>query len=172
MGRSRGRCPGDSLATRRSSSLLSICPSIAEYITLRRIAVRHSPVHGRGLFALTRIREGDQIIEYKGKRVAWESAEGVDHSHTFLFGLDNGEVVDGAQGGNSARWINHSCTPNAEVQEEEDRLYVVALRTIAAGTELSLDYGLQVDTRKTKALKKLYECRCSAPACRGTMLQL
>jgi SET domain-containing protein len=139
---------------------------------MRRIAVRLSPVHGRGLFALTQIGEGDRIIEYKGRRVSWESAEALDHNHTFLFGLDNGQVVGGAQGGNSARWINHSCEPNAEVQEEEDRLFVIALRTIEAGMELSIDYNLQVDVRKTKALKKLYECRCRARACRGTMLQL
>lgn len=139
---------------------------------MRRIAVRFSPVHGRGLFALTQIDEGARIIEYKGRRVSWESTEAVDHGHTFLFGLDNGQVVDGAQGGSSARWINHSCEPNAEVQQEEDRLFVFALRTIEAGTELSIDYNLQVDVRKTKALKELYKCRCRAPACRGTMLQL
>jgi SET domain-containing protein len=139
---------------------------------MRRIAVRLSPVHGRGLFARTRIEEGARIIEYKGRRIAWESVEDVDHSHTFLFGLENGLVVDGAQDGNSARWINHSCAPNAEVVQEGDRLFVVALRSIEPGTELHIDYNLQVDGRKTRALKEFYACRCGAPVCRGTMLEV
>ena len=139
---------------------------------MRRIAVRLSPVHGRGLFALTRIGEGERIIEYKGKRVPWEETDEIDDNHTFLFALENGQVVDGAQGGNSARWINHSCTPNSEVQEENDRLFVFALQTIEAGTEICIDYNLYIEGRKTKALKKLYACRCEAPVCRGTMLQL
>ena len=139
---------------------------------MRRVAVRLSPVHGRGLFALTRINEGERIIEYKGKRVPWEETEEVENNHTFLFSLENGQVVDGAQGGNSARWINHSCNPNCEVQEENDRLFVFALETIEAGTELSIDYNLQFEGRKTKAVKRFYGCRCDAPVCRGTMLQL
>ena len=145
---------------------------VVRELNMRRISVRLSPVHGRGLFALARIDEGDRIIEYKGKRISWECTEGVDDYHTFLFALENGQVVDGAQGGNSARWINHSCDPNSEVQQEEDRLFVFALKTIEAGTELCIDYNLQIDERKTKALKKLYACRCGSAACRGTMLQL
>jgi len=139
---------------------------------MRRVSARLSPVHGRGLYALTRIDEGARIIEYKGKRISWENSEAAENCHTFLFGLENGQVVDAAQDGNSARWINHSCDPNAEVLEEDDRLFVFALRAIEAGTEVSIDYNLQVDARKTRALKKLYECRCGARACRGTMLEL
>jgi outer-membrane receptor for ferric coprogen and ferric-rhodotorulic acid len=88
---------------------------------MRRIAVRSSPLHGRGVFALARISAGEQILEYKGKLVSWKEAQRrYEHSEaadgrTFLFDLDDGgKVIDGAQGGNSARWINHSCTPNAD----------------------------------------------------------
>jgi SET domain-containing protein len=65
---------------------------------------------------------GETILEYKGGLVAWKeaqrryersAAEGRAH---FFFDLNDGRVIDGAQGGNSARWVNHSCEPNCEVK--------------------------------------------------------
>ena len=72
--------------------------------------------------------------------------------------------------GNSARWINHSCAPNCEAQEEDGRVYIHALRTIKPGQELSFDYRLVIDERYTPKLKKEYACWCGAKTCRGTML--
>ena len=80
---------------------------------MRRIAVRTSLIHGRGVFALTNLAAGDPIIEYKGEIItAREAQRRVDRSraedgHTFFFNLEDGRMIDGAQGGNSARWINH-----------------------------------------------------------------
>jgi hypothetical protein len=80
-------------------------------------------------------------------------------------------VIDGGQGGNSSRWINHSCAPNCEAEEDaRKRVFIHALRDIAAGEELFFDYGLVVDGRYTAKLKAEYACHCGSPNCRGTML--
>jgi uncharacterized protein len=143
---------------------------------MRRIVVRSSPVHGRGVFALTRIRAGEKILEYKGKLVSWREAQrqytrsAAEDGHTFFFDLDDGRVIDGAQGGNSARWVNHSCAPNCEAEQNGSRVFIHALRDIEPGKEVFIDYQLFVEGRQSAALKQLYACRCKAPQCRGTML--
>src|SRR3982751_4345015 len=114
----------------------------------RRFKVAHSGVHGRGVFATRAIRKGTRIIEYTGKRVPWKEAQDYPPAdpanpyHTFFFSLDNGDVIDAGNGGNSSRWINHSCDPNCETIEEDGRMFVYALRHIHAGEELSYDYKL------------------------------
>jgi uncharacterized protein len=142
----------------------------------RRIAVRQSGVHGKGVFALEAIASGERLIEYKGERISWKEAlrrhphNPDEPNHTFYFALDNGGVIDGKVNGNSARWINHSCAPNCEAEEIDGHVYVGAIRDIEAGEELFYDYGLVIDARQTKKLKREYECRCGARKCRGTML--
>ena len=90
----------------------------------RRIVVRNSSIHGRGVFALRRIPKGTRIIEYKGKLITDKEADRRysrmhEHSpHTMLFSLEGGWVIDATRRGNSARWINHSCAPNCEIEEE------------------------------------------------------
>ena len=138
------------------------------------IVVRGSEIHGKGVFATRAIAKGERIIEYKGKVITEEAADqryGDDESnHTFLFLLDNDMVIDAYRGGNSARWINHSCNPNCEPVEEDDRLYIHAVRDIAAGEELSYEYNLVIEDRYTPAIKRLYACRCGARKCQGTFL--
>jgi SET domain-containing protein len=142
----------------------------------RRIAVRRSGVHGKGVFALEPIAAGERLIEYKGERISWKEAlrrhphNPDEPNHTFYFALDSGKVIDGKVNGNSARWINHSCAPNCEAEEIDGHVYVHALHDIAEGEELFYDYGLVIDARQTKKLKKEYECRCGSRKCRGTML--
>lgn len=144
----------------------------------RKIEVRSSGVHGRGVYAARAIKAGEKIIEYKGERISWKEADRRpasdpdDPHHTFLFALDDGKhVIDAAVGGNSARWINHSCDPNCETEETEDgRVFIQAMRNIRSGEELFYDYGLIVDERITPTLKKEYACHCGARDCRGTML--
>jgi uncharacterized protein len=143
---------------------------------MRRITVRNSPVHGRGVFALADLPAGAMLLEYKGARLSWREAQRAherskaEEGHTFLFGLDDGSVIDGARGGNSARWLNHSCAPNCEAEQDGDRVFIRAIRPIEKGQELFIDYSLTVDGRRTAALKRMYACRCLAAGCRGTML--
>lgn len=140
------------------------------------IVVRYSKIHGRGVFAKRKISAGARIIEYTGKRISEKQAEkrtGLDPEnpfHTFFFSLENGKMIDGGDGGSDARWINHSCAPNCEAQEQKGHVFIHALRDIKRGEELAYDYGLVIDEKMTKTLKKNYGCRCGAEDCRHTML--
>jgi len=135
------------------------------------IEVRESRVHGRGVYARQFIPEGTRIIEYTGQRVSWEAAPNdEDDPHTFNFGLDNGQVINPEIAGNDARWINHSCDPNCEPVEEDDRIFIYALRDIQPGEELFYDYSLEIDEPITRESKKKYACHCRSSKCRGTML--
>jgi uncharacterized protein len=136
-----------------------------------RIEVRQSAVHGRGVYATQFIPKGTRIIEYTGERTSWEAAPNDENDpHTFNFGLDNGQVINPEIGGNDARWINHSCDPNCEAAEEDDRIFIDAMRDIQAGEELFYDYALEIDEPITEESKKEYACHCGSSKCRGTML--
>ncbi|KAF1027470.1 MAG: hypothetical protein GAK40_01072 [Burkholderia plantarii] len=142
----------------------------------RRIVVRRSGVHGKGVFAVAPIAAGERVVEYKGERISWKEAlerhphDPEDPNHTFYFALEGGDVIDGKVGGNSARWINHACAPNCEAEETAGRVFIRALRDIAEGEELFYDYGLIIDAKMTGKLKREYACRCGANTCRGTLL--
>ena len=147
------------------------------------IQVRNSPIHGRGVFAVAPIKKGTRLLEYKGKRLTHKEADklyggGAESGHTFLFTLNDDYVIDANQEGNSARWINHSCAPNCEsicesAEDDDpmhDRVYIEALRNIKAGEELSYNYLITLEEAHTARLKKIWECRCGAKNCSGTML--
>ena len=142
----------------------------------RRIQTRRSGVHGKGVFAVQNLAEGETLIEYTGEVVTWAEAQArhphdpSDPNHTFYFHIDETHVIDGKVDGNSARWINHSCAPNCEADEDEGRVFIKALRNIKAGEELNYDYGLMIDERYTPKLKAEYPCWCGAKTCRGTLL--
>lgn len=142
----------------------------------RRIQVRRSGIHGKGVFALKPIMKGETIIEYLGEVITWKQAQRQpphnpdEPNHTFLFHLDDRHVIDGTRGGNAARWINHACAPNCEAEDNDGRIFIKALRNIRPGEELNFDYSLMIEERYTAKLKKDYECRCGARTCRGTML--
>jgi len=145
-------------------------------ISGRRIQTRRSGVHGKGVFALQDIAEGETVIEYVGEVISWDEAQErhphdpEDPNHTFYFHVDADRVIDALHGGNSSRWINHSCAPNCIADEEDGRIFIRALRHIRAGEELNYDYGLIIDERYTPKLKAEYPCWCGADACRGTLL--
>ncbi len=142
----------------------------------RRLQVRKSGVHGKGVFAVQPIRKGEAFIEYIGEVIGWPEAlrrhphDPSQPDHTFYFHLDDQRVIDGLVGGNASRWINHACAPNCEAEDSTGRVWLKALRDILVGEELFFDYGLVIEERYTPALKKRFECRCGAKTCRGTML--
>ena len=155
-------------------------PLMPRTASARKILVRQSGIHGRGVYAARPIKKGEDIIEYKGEHIDWDEAlrrhphDPTQPNHTFYFSLEGGSVIDGNSAGNSARWINHSCEPNCEasLQQSHDRqrVFIEALRDIEAGEELFYDYGLVLEQRHTKKIKNEYACWCGSTHCRGTML--
>lgn len=150
----------------------------------KKIEARVSSIHGNGVFAAEDIAKGERVIRYKGElrthdEVDEEYGDLEENGHTFLFTLNDDYVIDGNRRANIARWINHSCDPNCEAVVEEDdkgrshrdKVFIEAIRDIAAGEELTYNYGIVLDERHTPRLKKLWGCRCGAPNCTGTMLQ-
>jgi hypothetical protein len=159
--------PGGTVDTKVAS-----CPRPAG----RRIQVRRSGVHGKGVYAVQAIPAGQTLIEYTGEVITWPEAlrrhphDPRDPHHTFYFHIDERHVIDAKYGGNASRWINHSCDPNCEADEVGGRVFIKALRDLMPGEELFYDYGLVIDERYTPRLKKEYACRCGSPGCRRTML--
>jgi len=139
--------------------------------------VRHSPIHGHGVFALRRIRKGTTITEYLGDRVSHAEADAryenkaPDDNHTFLFTVDSKIVIDGGVGGNDARYINHACDPNCESATAGKRVFIEAIRTIQPGEELAYDYQIQRDPDDPPDVDEIFACRCGSPRCRGSMLE-
>ena len=148
----------------------------------RRLIVRRSPIHGNGVYAADDIPAHTLLIQYKGRLLTHAQADrlyedGADTGHTFLFTLNDKYIVDANVGGNSARWINHSCAPNCSacIQEvdgaKKDKVLIESLRAIRAGEELTYDYGIVLDVPHTARMKRIWACHCGAKRCTGTILQ-
>ncbi|MAG29906.1 MAG: SET domain-containing protein-lysine N-methyltransferase [Deltaproteobacteria bacterium] len=99
-----------------------------------RVRVGTSPIHGRGLFARKRIREGTFVATFEGE-LTKRNGEHV----LWTFDDDGNEI--GIEGRNALRFLNHSRCPNSEFVGVD--LY--ALRNIQAGVELTIDYGDEWD---------------------------
>ena len=129
-----------------------------------RLLIRSSSIHAAGCYTLDAIPRGRRIIEYDGPRLSKELADEryAERIVTYLFGFgDTGAVIDGF---GTAMFLNHSCAPNCETEETGGRVFVRAIRDIAAGEELVYEYNLYDSDEADGA-----DCYCGVPHCRGTM---
>lgn len=94
---------------------------------------------GLGLFALRPIRAGRRIIEYVGPVIPADEVERMRGK--YLFDLGDGRAIDGRARENLARYVNHSCRPNAEAFVSGSRIWIWSKTAIGAGEEITLDYG-------------------------------
>lgn len=121
-----------------------------------------SGIHGRGGFARCRIPAGTSIIEYVGERVGKEeSTRRCVDGNPYIFTINDEWDIDGDVAWNPARFLNHSCEPNCEAQQDEDRIWLTALRDVLPGEELTFNYGYDI------AEWRDYPCGCGAPSCLG-----
>jgi uncharacterized protein len=128
------------------------------------LIIRSSSIHAAGCYTMDRIRKGKPIVEYDGPRFSKDEADEryKDRFITYLFSTgNNGEVIDGF---GTAMFINHSCDPNCETEQIDNRIWVVATRDIAPGEELTYEYNLHDSDDEDGA-----DCHCGAAKCRGTM---
>ncbi len=136
-----------------------------------RLIIRSSSIHAAGCYTTQPIRKGQRVVEYGGQRIPKKIADKryANRDITYLFGVGNSsDVIDGF---GTAMFLNHSCKPNCETigrgKGKKERIYIVAIRNIAAGEELVYEYNLydsdEDDLNDTAA------CYCAATKCRGTM---
>ena len=126
------------------------------------IQFRRSRIHGTGGYARTNISKSTRLIEYVGKKITKaESIEQCQGENVYIFTLDDEHDLDGSVDWNPARFINHSCAPNCEAEWDKDRLWIVAVRDIHPGEELSFNYGYDLEDYRE------HPCLCGTPACVG-----
>lgn len=127
------------------------------------LIIRSSAIHAAGCYTTEPIRKRSRVVEYTGPRITKEVADAkYEHSPTtYLFGVGDGSTVIDGHG--IAMFLNHSCDPNCETDEVRGRVWIKAIRDIAAGEELTYDYNLY-DGDDDEAV-----CNCGAANCRGSM---
>jgi len=94
---------------------------------------------GLGLFATKLIRRGSFIVHYTGKKLPNKIADELDTK--YLFEINNRWTIDGSSRKNIARYINHSCRPNAEADVKKHKILISAIKTIHPGDEITYNYG-------------------------------
>jgi SET domain-containing protein len=162
-----------------------MCDSI---LVLSLLQVRKSVIHGGGLFAKEVFEKNEMIVEYIGQKIrqvvadrreAQYEEEGV--GSCYLFRLDKESIIDATRTGGMARFMNHSCEPNAyakvitttkplgpmgvvpgEGEEEDKHIVIMAIRDILEGEEITYDYKFPLEEKKLK-------CYCGASRCLGSM---
>jgi uncharacterized protein len=128
-----------------------------------RLIIRSSSIHAAGCYTTRAIKKGARVVEYDGPRFTKDEADDryQDRDITYLFSCGtDGLVIDGF---GTAMFINHSCDPNCQTEDVGGRVFVMAIRDIAAGSELTYEYNLYDSDDADQ------DCYCGAKKCRGTM---
>ena len=140
--------------------------------------VKKSKIHATGVFATEIIKKNTSIIEYIGEKIL--KSEGDKRSErrinkylnskstgsVYIFELNKKYDIDGAKSFNKARFINHSCNPNCEVDIIRGRIWISSIKQIQKGEELTYDYGYEFD----KDDYKDHICKCGSKNCIGYII--
>jgi len=109
---------------------------------------------GLGIFATAPIKKGKFIVEYVGPILSNKECEEIENK--YLFEVNARWTIDGSPRSNVARYINHSCRPNADPIIRDRRIRIKAIKNIEAGAEINYDYGKD----HFNAYIKPHGCRC------------
>ena len=130
-----------------------------------RVRVGISRIAGHGLFAAQAIKQGAKIMRYIGEKITTEESDRrLAAGNVYIFGLNERSALDGDTPKNTARYINHSCDPNCHTEQYGNTIWIVALRDIQAGEELTYNYEYELDDEPAEP------CYCGAPRCCGYIL--
>jgi SET domain-containing protein len=130
-----------------------------------RVRVGKSRIAGQGLFTVQDITQDTRIMAYVGERISKkESVKRLTQGNPYIFTFSDQYDIDGKVLGNCARYINHSCAPNCAVDMTRRRIWIVAMRVILAGEELSYNYGYGMEHYGD------FPCTCKAKNCMGYIL--
>lgn len=137
-----------------------------------------SKIHGKGVIATKNIKKGTKIIQYIGEKVKRTEGDrrselrikkylnSVKTGSVYIFELNKHFDIDGSPLYNKARYINHSCEPNCEVEITNDEIWISAIKKIKKNEELSYDYGYSFD--KEDYLD--HQCKCGSKNCIGYII--
>jgi len=146
----------------------------------KKFKVARSAIHGWGLFVKEPIPKGEMLIEYQGSLIRSSLNESMLRKYTrnnvfgatdgsYIFRIDEDMQVDATVAGNIARFMNHSCAPNAvsrivEVGSriQDKRIIIFSARDLHVGEELQYDYQFALGGEKIA-------CHCGAANCWGRM---
>lgn len=127
---------------------------------MEKIIVKESSIHGKGIFANEKIRNGDIILQFDDSRIIDEknplNPEHGEHEHHCDY-LAGGKIILLKS---PERYINHSCTPNTYIKWIEGKRYLLARRNLKQGEEICVDYC--IDSSGGVDLT----CNCSSKDCR------
>ena len=130
-----------------------------------RVRVGPSRIAGQRLFAEQNMRQGTKIIRYIGEKITQEESDRrLAAGNVYIFGLDERYALDGDTPKNTARFINHACEPNCHTEQFGSTIWIVAIRDIAAGEELTYNYGYELNAEPAE------RCHCGAKDCCGFIL--
>lgn len=131
---------------------------------LPHLVVKQSGINGKGCFAALPLVARKKIGELVGERISNREAQRrvAKGGKVRICELDDKWSIDASRGGNATAYINHSCAPNCFSRVTRGHMLFYALRDIAAGEELTLDY--------TPSQHPGRPCTCGAPNCRGVMM--
>ena len=131
---------------------------------------KKSGINNLGLFAKSDINKGEKVIEYRGRKFTHKQVEENDRFDNskaiYLFTLNERYVLDGDTKTNTAKYINHSCDPNCEVDIIKGKIWIIAIKDIKKGDELSYDYGFGYD-----ADFRQFPCKCGSKNCCGYIVR-
>ncbi len=139
---------------------------------------KKSKIHGKGIIAKKNIKKGTKIIQYIGEKVSKKegdkrSSERIkkylnkkNEGSVYIFELNKKYDIDGSPLYNKARYINHSCNPNCEVDILQNEIWIIAIKNIKKDEELSYDYGYQFDEDDYKD----HVCKCGSKNCIGFII--
>ena len=140
--------------------------------------VKKSKIHGTGVFATETIPKNTEVIEYIGEKISKgigdkrsekqikKSLKSSEIGSVYIFELNKKHDIDGNKSYNKARFINHSCNPNCEVDIIKNRIWISSIKKIKKGEELSYDYGYEFD----KDDYTDHVCKCGSKNCIGFII--
>tara|TARA_B100001057_G_scaffold499678_1_gene611245 strand:- start:3744 stop:4238 length:495 start_codon:yes stop_codon:yes gene_type:complete len=140
--------------------------------------VRKSKIHGTGVFAIQSIKKGIKIIEYIGEKVTKKEGDSRSEKRikkylnskntgsVYIFELNKKYDIDGTPLYNKARYLNHSCDPNCEVDIINNKIWISSIKNIKKGDELSYDYGYSFDKDDFRD----HPCKCGSKKCIGYII--
>jgi len=140
----------------------------SEYIILKK-----SQIHHKGVFAAKDIPKGTKVIEYVGEKISKKESDiraeialekakkNKNKGAVYIFTLNKRYDIDGDVPYNTAKYINHSCDPNCETEIIKGHIWIIAIKNIKKGEEISYDYGYDFENHKE------HPCKCGSKNCVG-----